>query len=129
MSWGDAGTKLVAFVASSDLDRSRAFYVDVLGLTERESGPYALVVDGLGSALRITLVPEKAEAGYTVLGWDVTDIQSVVADLAARGITFQRHEGFEQDAAGIWTAPSGTLVAWFSDPDGNTLSVEQHPGS
>lgn len=121
------GAKVVAFVASTDLERSRAFYVDVLGLTLREATSHSIVVDGPGSPLWITLVPAKAEAGYTVLGWDVTDLDAVVADLVERGVTFLRYEGMGQDEAGIWHAPSGTRVAWFPDPDGNTLSVQQHP--
>ena len=51
---------------------------------------------------------------------------ALARELAAKGIVFERYPGVEQDADGIWSAPGGTLVAWFRDPDGNTLSLSQH---
>jgi len=48
-----------------------------------------------------------------------------VQDLAARGVTFLRYDGMNQDEDGIWTTPTGARVAWFADPDGNTLSLTQ----
>jgi arachidonate 15-lipoxygenase len=47
------------------------------------------------------------------------------ADLAARGVDFERFDGVEQDEQGVWAAPGGALVAWFKDPDGNVLSLTQ----
>jgi predicted enzyme related to lactoylglutathione lyase len=83
------------------------------------------VVDANGTMLRVTAVPEVAQAGYTVLGWRVRDIAASVRDLAASGVTFLRYDGMSQDQDGIWTAPSGARVAWFADPDGNTVSLTQ----
>jgi hypothetical protein len=60
------------------------------------------------------------------LGWQVGDIEKVVTGLQGKGVQFERFGFFEQDALGIWTAPSGDKVAWFKDPDGNILSVSQH---
>jgi catechol 2,3-dioxygenase-like lactoylglutathione lyase family enzyme len=123
-----AAAQLTAFVATTDLGRAAGFYVDVLGLTliARED-PYAAVVDGQGAQLRITAVEKKAEAPYTVLGWEVPDIDAAVDDLRARGVTFNRYPGMDQDDHDTWHAPGGTRVAWFRDPDGNTLSLSQHP--
>jgi catechol 2,3-dioxygenase-like lactoylglutathione lyase family enzyme len=116
---------LVAFVAAADLPRARAFYEQILGLPVLEHNDFACVLDANGTMLRVTAVGEVARAGYTVLGWRVTDIAASVRDLAARGVTFLRYEGMSQDDDGIWTTPSGEKVAWFSDPDGNTLSLTQ----
>ena len=116
---------LVAFVASTDLDRSAAFYLDVLGLTEISRSPFALVVDGGGAPLRITLVDHKAEAPYTVLGWDIVDLTATVADLRGRGIVFTIYPSMDQDDDGAWQAPDGTRIVWFNDPDGNVLSLHQ----
>jgi hypothetical protein len=56
----------------------------------------------------------------------VPDIQAAVADLAARGVEFERFPAFmQQDPRGVWSSPSGAQVAWFKDPDGNTLSITQ----
>jgi catechol 2,3-dioxygenase-like lactoylglutathione lyase family enzyme len=118
---------LVAFVASTDLQRSARFYLDVLGLTAEEESPYALVVDGGGTTLRITHVDRRAPAEYTVLGWQVADLDAAVDVLRGRGVVFQRYDGMAQDDHDAWTAPGGSRIAWFKDPDGNTLSLEQPP--
>src|SRR5690242_4679718 len=120
---------LSAFAATTDLERSHAFYGGVLGLRHVENTPYANVYDAAGTILRVTLVRELAGAPYTVLGWTVGDIHAEIADLEAAGVVFQRFDGVEQDDAGVWTAPSGARIAWFCDPDGNLLSLAQiQPG-
>ena len=116
---------LVAFAASADLPRARAFYEGVLGLPVVEQDDFACVFDANGTMLRVTAVREVSPAGYTVLGWRVADIEAVVAGLSARGVAFSRFDGMEQDDNGIWTSPGGSKVAWFTDPDGNVLSLTQ----
>jgi catechol 2,3-dioxygenase-like lactoylglutathione lyase family enzyme len=116
---------LVAFAATTDLGRARAFYEQILGLPVVEHHDFARVLDGNGTMLRVTAVPKVAQPGYTVLGWQVSDIAAAVRDLVARGVTFLRYDGMNQDDDGIWTTPSGAEVAWFADPDGNTLSLTQ----
>ena len=116
---------LIAFAAATDLDRARAFYQRTLGLTVTEQNDFACVLDAHGTMLRVTAVPKVSPAGYTVLGWRVTDITATVRDLAARGVEFRRYDGMDQDDDGIWTTPGGDQVAWFPDPDGNLLSLTQ----
>jgi catechol 2,3-dioxygenase-like lactoylglutathione lyase family enzyme len=116
---------IVAFASTSDLPRARAFYEQVLGLPVAEHNDFACVIDAYGTMLRITAVPEVCRAGYTVLGWRVTDIAVAVRGLAARGVVFLRYDGIDQDGDGVWTAPGGDKVAWFTDPDGNVLSLTQ----
>ena len=118
--------KIVAFVATRDPDRARAFYRDTLGLRlVAEQLPFALVFEANGTMLRVTVVRELVVAPYTVLGWDVPDVAATANALAAAGVKLERHPGMPQDELGIWTSPSGARVAWFKDPDGNTLSVTQ----
>jgi predicted enzyme related to lactoylglutathione lyase len=64
-------------------------------------------------------------AKYTVLGWQVRDIAQTATKLREAGVNFERYDGMKQDEAGIWLSPSGARVAWFKDPDGNTLSITQ----
>ena len=116
---------LVGFVSSTDLGRSRAFYEARLGLALVSTGELACVFDCAGTELRVTLVDSVAAAPYTVLGWNVPDIAGAVRELAVRGVEFVRYPALQQDALGIWSAPSGARVAWFRDPDGNTLSLTQ----
>ncbi len=118
-------SELVAFVATTDLDRARAFYGGVLGLPLVEEGPFACVFDAHGTQLRVTPVAEILTAPYTVLGWAVVDIAATVRALGGAGVRFERFAGMEQDELGVWTAPGGARVAWFPDPDGNVLSLTQ----
>ena len=119
---------VVAFVAAADLTRARAFYEGKLGLRVAEQNDFACVLDANGTMVRVTAVPEVSPAGHTVLGWRVADIGATVRELTARGVVFRRYDAMDQDEFGIWTTPGGDKVAWFTDPDGNTLSVTQfHP--
>jgi catechol 2,3-dioxygenase-like lactoylglutathione lyase family enzyme len=123
------GASPVAFVATSDLGRARAFYQDRLGLDLLETTPGADVLDAGGTVLRVTLVEQVVVAPYTVLGWSVPDIERAVDLAADAGVTFRRFDGMDQDDRGIWAAPGGDRVAWFEDPDGNLLSFTHHPGA
>jgi catechol 2,3-dioxygenase-like lactoylglutathione lyase family enzyme len=119
---------LMAFVIVRDVDRARAFYRDVLGLRLlNEQLPFALIFDANGVVLRVAIDPDCAPARGTVLGWRVPDIVAAVQDLVAAGVKLERFSFMKQDDKGVWTSPSGSRVAWFKDPDGNVLSVSQHP--
>ena len=114
---------LVAFVPVGDLAAARAFYADVLGLRVTHEDPYAVVLDAGGTVLRLAQVDGLRPQPFTVAGWIVSDIEVTVDTLAAQGVGFVRYDGMDQDPKGIWTAPDGGRVAWFTDPDGNTLSL------
>ena len=119
-------SKIIAFVPTTDFPRSRAFYEGILGLRFMNEDGFAMVFDANGIMLRIARTPDFTPAKYTILGWQAENIEAVVTKLDARGVRFE-HFGFPgQDKRGIWTAPSGGKVAWFKDPDGNTLSISQH---
>jgi catechol 2,3-dioxygenase-like lactoylglutathione lyase family enzyme len=119
---------LVAFAPTLDLERAQAFYGTTLGLAVLETTPpFAIVFDAHGTQLRVTKVPALSVHPFTVLGWRVPDIAASVAQLRVRGIEVNRYDGFGQDEDGVWTAPGGTRIAWFNDPDGNNLSLEQPP--
>ena len=118
---------IIAFVATRDADRAKEFYRDTLGLRlVSEQMPFALVFDANGIMLRVTIVKEVRAAGYTVLGWQVPDIRIAAKGLQQAGVRFERYPGMEQDELGIWISPGGGKVAWFKDPDGNTLSISEH---
>ncbi len=122
-------SKLVAFAATVDPVRARAFYEGALGLRLiSDESPFALVFDADGTMLRVTIVSEHRPAPFTVLGWDVDGLDEVVKSLAAAGVEFLRFPGLnDSDPLGIWTAPSGARIAWFHDPDRNVLSLTQFP--
>lgn len=117
--------KLIGFAATTDPAAARKFYEDVLDLTLVEDSPFALVFDANGTMLRIQKVETQIAPRHTVLGWSVEDIQATVAHLSAKGVHFDQFDGLPQDASGIWTTPDRSRIAWFKDPDGNTLSLTE----
>jgi catechol 2,3-dioxygenase-like lactoylglutathione lyase family enzyme len=117
---------IVAFVPTKDAAKSRAFYEGVLGLRFVKDDGFALVLDANGIMVSVSQAPQFTPAQFTILGWEVTDIERMVADLQGKGVRFERYGFIEQDDLGIWTAPTGDKVTWFKDPDGNVLSVSQH---
>ena len=117
---------IMAFVPTTDFDKARAFYEGILGLRYVNNDGFAMVMDANGIMIRIAKTPDFKPLPFTILGWQVSAIESTVAAMQSRGVQFERYGFMPQDEAGIWTAPSGDRVAWFKDPDGNTLSVSQH---
>jgi catechol 2,3-dioxygenase-like lactoylglutathione lyase family enzyme len=123
----DAG--LVAFVASRDLEVAGRFYGEVLGFRLLETSTFSNAYDANGTQLRVALVDRVLQAPYTVLGWRVLDIVATIRALREAGVAFKRYEGMAQDEDGVWIAPGGSRVAWFADPDGNVLSLQQPPAA
>ena len=105
---------------------AKAFYGDILGLKFISEDNFACVYEGKNARVRVSRVPAVVPQNYAVLAFAVDDIAKTVDALTAKGVIFQRYGFFVQDAKGIWTAPDGTKVAWFNDPDLNLLSVVQH---
>jgi len=120
-----ASFDLIAFVSTTNPARAEKFYADALGLQLVNRSPLALVFDAHGTMLRVTVVEQLDPAPNTVLGWSVADISEAIRALVARGVVFLRYESMRQDAQGIWQSPSGAMIAWFTDPDGNVLSLTQ----
>jgi catechol 2,3-dioxygenase-like lactoylglutathione lyase family enzyme len=120
-----SSSPLITFIPTRDAARARTFYEGLLGLTFVADDRFALVMDANGTILRITRVGEFTPFPFTILGWLVTDIETAVAALIAKGVRFSTYSFLKQDDLGIWTAPDGAKVAWFLDPDGNTLSLSQ----
>ena len=116
----------VTFIATRDRAKAKAFYGEVLGLTQVSEDGFAVVYDLAGTMLRLSDVANHAPSPHTVLGWVVDDIAAKVAELSARGVTFEFYEGFGMGEDRVWRAPGGgAQIAWFLDPDGNNLSLTQ----
>ncbi len=110
--------------SADDIDAARAFYADVLGVPLQESmGSLNLELAG-GQRVFIYPKPNHEPATFTVLNFEVPDIDAAVDELTSRGVTFERYEGMDQDAKGV-VRDNGPLIAWFKDPAGNILSVLQ----
>jgi catechol 2,3-dioxygenase-like lactoylglutathione lyase family enzyme len=120
---------IVAFVPTKNPKKARQFYEKTLGLKFIADDKFALVFESKRVMIRVVDISgfrDYKPPPFTVLGWGVDDIGKTVGGLQKRGVKFERYPGLEQDTLGIWTAPGDAKVAWFKDPDGNTLSLSQH---
>jgi catechol 2,3-dioxygenase-like lactoylglutathione lyase family enzyme len=114
--------------AVPDVDQARAFSGDTLGIRITKN-------DDMGGVLTLHLAegrdtfvypkPDFTPATYTILNFRVEDIDAAADALNAKGIEFERYEGFGQDERGIARGDAGPPIAWFTDPFGNVLSVIQ----
>ena len=119
-------TDIVAFVPTKDSEKARSFYEGVLGLRFVSDDDFALVFNANGIMIRVVKTQQFTPVPYTILGWRVTGIEKILIALLEKGVHFERFGFFQQDDLGIWVAPNGAKVAWFKDPDGNTLSISEH---
>ncbi|SDJ08723.1 hypothetical protein SAMN05444157_1668 [Frankineae bacterium MT45] len=120
-----------ASIAVSDIQRAVAFYEGILGLPALQSGPSATIADGsriYGSggkpALNVYQSSTAGQSSATLATWYVDDIDAVVDELTAAGVTFARYDDLVHDVKGITARAGGGRIAWFQDPDGNTFAVE-----
>ena len=120
-----ANSSLIAFAATTDIARAKTFFGEILGLELVADESFTLVFDAGGTMLRISMVDQFVPAPYTVLGWIVEDIGAVVQEIGQNGVSFDKYPDLKQDQSGICTFENGDRVAWFPDPDGNTLSLTQ----
>ena len=111
-------------IAVTDMAAARRFYTETLELgTSEENGMLWLIHPGDRRTL-VYQTPNATAASYTVLNFEVDDIDAAVGWLTSKGVVFEQYDGFDQDASGIFRR-GGPFIAWFKDPSGNTLSVLQ----
>lgn len=124
-----ANTKATNGFAVDDIEAAKQFYGETLGLgvkvLSEEFGVTSIQLAG-GRDTLVYAKPDFVPATYTILNFEVDDIDAAVNELASKGVSFERYEGFEQDEKGIAHGP-GPHIAWFKDPAGNILSVLQQP--
>jgi predicted enzyme related to lactoylglutathione lyase len=124
-----ANTKATNGFAVDDVEKAREFYGETLGLgttvLSEEFGVMSIQLAG-GRDTLIYAKPDFTPATYTILNFEVDDVDSAVDELSSRGISFERYDDFDQDEKGIARGP-GPMIAWFKDPAGNILAVMQQP--
>jgi catechol 2,3-dioxygenase-like lactoylglutathione lyase family enzyme len=118
--------KLVGFLMTTDYDKARTFFESKLGFEFVSLDQFALVMRAGENQIRITKSAPFEPLQRTVLGWEVDDVEAVVKGLRDRGVTTEKYPWVADQDLGIWTAPSGDMVACFKDPDGNILSLSHH---
>ena len=124
-----ANTKATNGFAVDDIDAAKKFYGETLGLgvtvLSEEFGVSSIQLAG-GRDTLVYAKPDFVPATYTILNFEVDDVDAAVDELASKGVEFERYEGFEQDEKRIARGP-GPSIAWFKDPAGNILAVLQQP--
>jgi catechol 2,3-dioxygenase-like lactoylglutathione lyase family enzyme len=122
-----SGYRLNASIAVSDMERARDFYEEKLGLSAARTGADGSRIYASGGDASLHVYPSPAHAGKstaTLATWYVDDVERVVDELSAKGVTFEHYKGVTTDERGISPRAGGGKVAWFKDPDGNTFAVE-----
>lgn len=118
-------TKAFSGFSVDDIPAARRFYADTLGLDVSEAnGMLTLHIAGTNGVLVYPKGDAHTPASFTILNFPVDDIDAAVDELAGRGVVFERYDGMESDAKGIYRT-EGPPIAWFTDPAGNVLSVLQ----
>ena len=121
-----AGARPVIIICTRDRAKSLPFYRDILGLPLVAEDRFAAIFALPGAIMRLSDVSDWTAHDHTVFGFDVDDVAATAKALAAKGLSFTRYPGFDQDENGVWISPDGgAKVAWFKDPDGNSLSLAE----
>jgi catechol 2,3-dioxygenase-like lactoylglutathione lyase family enzyme len=118
-----AETKAFSGFAVPDLAQAREFYEGTLGLNVSEDNDLLVLHLAGGRDTLVYPKPDHAPATYTILNFQVADIDEAVDQLTQRGVRLERYDGFGQDEKGISRAEGGPPIAWFTDPAGNILAV------
>lgn len=122
-------SRIIANVPAADLDRARAFYADVLGLTPVDENPDGLVYAGAGgSSFHLYQTEHAGRATHTIAQWHVADVAEEVRALKAKGLAFEQ---FEMPGAtwhdGVAVIEGMGSAAWFKDSEGNTMCIDDAP--
>jgi catechol 2,3-dioxygenase-like lactoylglutathione lyase family enzyme len=120
-------SKAYSGFAVDDVDKAKEFYGDTLGLKASlldVGQDQSLLQLELGDRqVLIYPKPDFTPATYTILNFPVEDVEATVDELAAKGVTFERYDGFDQDGKGIDRSGPAGGIAWFRDPAGNIMAV------
>jgi catechol 2,3-dioxygenase-like lactoylglutathione lyase family enzyme len=118
-----AETKAFSGFAVPDIEQARGFYGGTLGLNVSVDDDLLILHLAGGRDTLVYPKPDHTPATYTILNFQVDDIDAAVDQLTQRGVQFERYDDFGQDEKGISRDQGGPPIAWFTDPAGNILSV------
>lgn len=120
-----ASSTVTSLIGTTKPEIAKRFYGEVLGLRFVSEDAFAAVYEAENMRIRLSQTPSVIPAPYAILAFNVDDIAQTLSTLAAKGVIFLRFPFLTHDDKGIWSAPDGTKVAWFHDPDANMLSLVQ----
>jgi catechol 2,3-dioxygenase-like lactoylglutathione lyase family enzyme len=109
----------------NDIPAAKKFYSETLGLdVKEEHGMLTLNLSG-GGKVMVYPKPNHTPATFTVLNFQVPDVERAVDELTSKGVRFEHYDtpDIKTDSKGIARGPQGPAIAWFTDPAGNIVSV------
>jgi len=119
-----ANSKAFSGFSVNDVSDALKFYEATLGLrVSEDNGMLTLHIAG-GRDILVYPKDDHTPASFTILNFPVDNVESAVDELTRRGVRFERYPGMDadMDEKGIFRG-GGPLIAWFTDPAGNVLSV------
>jgi len=123
------GTSVAVMLPISDPDRAQKFYTDQLGLQFEGKNPMGELMFRLSGDTELVLLPRPGEKPLpsTAMSFEVDDLDSEIADLESRGVTFEDYDLPDFKTENHIATMGNERAAWFMDPDGNILCVH-HTG-
>jgi predicted enzyme related to lactoylglutathione lyase len=116
---------MYSYIPAKDIGRARKFYEQKLGFRPKEEIAGGVVYESAGgTACFLYPTPNAGTSKASQAFWEVGDIESEVAELKRRGVTFEKYDMPGTDANGITTA-GGARAAWFKDSEGNIMAIIQ----
>jgi len=119
-----ADAMAVTTVAVTDLDRSKRFFAEQLGLPLLDETPFACRF-GAGKGTQMSVRHGQPNVGQTAAHFEVDDIEGVIQELTARGVQFEEYE--TPKTVNFIAQIGPARGAWFKDPDGNVFGVREGP--
>ena len=119
-----ADAMLITTVAVTDLEGSKHFFGEQLGLPILEEAPFA-VRFGAGAGTQMSVRRGQPNVGQTVAHFEVSDVEAAVRELTAKGVAFQEYETPKTTNFIAQIGPA--RGAWFTDPDGNVFGLREGP--
>ena len=107
---------------SSDLERSKDFFQNKLGLKLRSGDGPLIFEAGNGTLMQVYYRPGGVKPEHTVAAFRVTGIADVIQGLVEKGVEFDDYDGMENHIM----ASGQSRLAWFKDPDGNTIALDEY---
>jgi predicted enzyme related to lactoylglutathione lyase len=113
------------YLPASNVARARTFYEQVIGLTPKQEYAGGVIYECGGAAAFLYPTPNAGTSRASQAYWQVADVEAEVADLKARGVTFEEYDMPGMPMINSIVTAGGAKTAWFKDTEGNILAVSQ----
>ena len=113
------------YIPASDVARARKFYEEVIGLAPKGEYAGGVIYECGGAEAFLYPTPNAGTSKASQAYWQVADVEAEVAELKARGVTFEAYDMPGMPMKNSIVTGGGAKTAWFKDTEGNILAVSQ----